>query len=236
MTGAMAHTYEYPAHYVSVDPVVIGCTSTRDTCDVKMLLVERREKPFQGKWALPGGFVKPAESLEAAAARELREETGITDAFLEQLYTFGQPRRDPRGRVITVAYMALIDRGGVQLRAGTDAARAEWFDLDALPPLAFDHAEIVARAIDRLRSKIRYEPIGFNLLPPTFTMAQLHALYEALLERELDLPNFRRAITRMDLLREAGQEKDVSHRPAKLLRFDEKAYSRLLKRGFSFDM
>jgi 8-oxo-dGTP diphosphatase len=230
----MAHTYEYPAHYVTVDTVVFGCASTRDTADLKVLLIERGEKPFLGQWALPGGFVKPTESLDAAAARELEEETGVADAFLEQLYTFGDPKRDPRGRVITVAYMALIDRARCVVRGGSDAARAQWFDLNGLPPLAFDHADIVQKAIVRLRGKISYEPVGFNLLPKTFTMAQLHALYEAILGRELDGPNFRRSIVRMEILKEAGEESGVQHRPAKIYRFDEKAYARFLKQGFHF--
>ena len=234
----MSYTYEFPAHYVTVDPVIFGSASTRDTCDLKVLLIERaaQGQPFFGAWALPGGFVKPEESLEAAAQRELEEETGVTGAFLEQLYTYGDPKRDPRGRVITVAYMALIDRGRCRLEAGTDAARAQWFDVDALPALAFDHGDIVARALARLRSKVRYEPIGFNLLPPTFTIAQLHALYEAVLGRDIYLPNFRRSVMRHHLLKEAGEEEDVSHRPAKLYRFDEKAYTRLLKSGSSFEV
>jgi len=233
----MAYTYEYPAHYVTVDPVIFGAQSTRDTCDLKVLLIERgvAGQPFHGQWALPGGFVKPEESLDAAVARELQEETGVTGVFAEQLYTFGDPKRDPRGRVITVAYLALIDRGRCKLQAGTDAARAEWFDLDRLPPLAFDHAEILGKALARLRAKVHYEPIGFNLLPPLFTMAQLHALYEAVLDRTLDLPNFRRAITRLNVLREGGEETNVSHRPAKLFRFDEKAYGRMLRSGIHFD-
>src|SRR5438876_4419931 len=140
----MAFTYEYPAHYVTVDPVIFGSESTRDSCDLRILLIERAvpAEPFHGAWALPGGFVDPKESLDAAAARELEEETGVTGAFLEQLYTFGAPDRDPRGRVITVAYLALVNRADCRVRAGSDAARAEWFDIRDLPVLAFDHKEI----------------------------------------------------------------------------------------------
>jgi 8-oxo-dGTP diphosphatase len=234
----MAFTYQYPAHYVSVDTVIFGADSRRESCDLGILLVERGDpsQPFAGAWALPGGFVDPAESLDDAAKRELSEETGVESAFLEQLFTFGAPRRDPRGRVITVAYYALVNRVDCTLRAGSDAARAQWFELSRLPALAFDHAEIIAKAVARLRAKIRYEPIGFNLLPERFTLAQLHTLYESLLDRPIDLPNFRRAILRMGLLREGGEEKDVSHRPAKLFRFDEKRYAQLVRRGFNFEI
>lgn len=234
----MAFTYEYPAHYVTVDPVIFGSESTRDTCDLKVLLIERagEGEPFFGHWALPGGFVDPKESLDDAATRELEEETGVTGAFLEQLYTFGARDRDPRGRVITVAYFALVNRAACKVRAGSDAARAEWFDVRELPALAFDHAAIVEKAVARLRGKVRYELIGFNLLPEVFTMAQLHALYEAILDRSIDIASFRRAITRMGLLGEAAEEKDVSHRPAKLFRFDDKAYARFVRRGFNFEI
>lgn len=234
----MAFAYDHPAHYVSVDTVIFGADSRRGSCDVRVLLVERGDpqQPFVGSWALPGGFVNPAESLDDAAKRELSEETGVESAFLEQLYTFGAPARDPRGRVITVAYYAFVNRAECTLRAGSDAARAQWFDIAQLPSLAFDHGEIVAKAVARLRAKVRYEPIGFNLLPERFTLAQLHSLYESLLDRPIDLPNFRRAILRMGLLREAGEERDVSHRPAKLFRFDEKRYAQLVRRGLNFEI
>lgn len=232
----MTFTYDYPAHYVSVDTVIFGADSQRHSTNLKILLIQRGTSPFAGEWALPGGFVSPVESLDDAALRELNEETGITSAFLEQLYTFGAPDRDPRGRVITVAYYALVNCAGCKLRAGTDATWAAWFDITNLPPLVFDHTGIVTKALTRLRSKVRYEPIGFNLLPERFPLAQLHALYEAILDRPIDLPNFRRAIIRMQLLHEAGEEKDVSHRPAKLFRFDESRYEQLVRRGFNFEI
>jgi len=234
----MPYTYEYPAHYLTVDPVIFGARSTRDGCDLKILLIERglTDQPFFGMWALPGGFVGPKESAEEAAARELEQETGVTDAYLEQLHIFSDPERDPRGRVVTIAFMGLVDRSACRLRAGTDAARAEWFDVKSLPPLAFDHADIVAVALERLRGKVRTEPFAFHLLPPTFTISELHTLCETVYGRPLDMPNFRRCLARMDVLREAGEETNVSHRPAKLYRFDEKAYARLLRRGQTFQL
>lgn len=236
----MPFTYEYPAHYVTVDPVIFGVDSTRASCDLQILLIARGDPkgPFFGCWALPGGFVEPGESLDVAAARELEEETGVTGAFLEQLYTFGEPGRDPRGRVITSAYYALVKRASCTVRAGSDAAEARWFPVSGLSSIvfAFDHAVIVAMAVARLRAKVRYQPIGFQLLPERFPIAQLHALYEAILGRELDRHNFRRVILRMGLLKEAGKERSVPHRAATLYRFDSARYAQLVKRGFNFEI
>lgn len=209
---------------------------TRSSYELKVLLIERRVQPFRGRSALPGGFVRPKQSLEAAVARELEEETGVGDAFLEQLFTFGAPGRDPRGRVISVAYMALVHLPDCTVRAGTDAARAEWFAVDRLPPLAFDHAKMVELALERLRSTVRTKPIAFSLLPPEFTIAQLRSAYEAVLARPLDVANFRKALARMDILDEAGEETEVSHRPAKLFRFDDKAYAKFVKKGGRFEI
>jgi 8-oxo-dGTP diphosphatase len=236
----MVYKYDYPAHYVTVDSVVFGVEAvrgpTRDSFDLKVLLIERGLQPFRGKWALPGGFVKPDESLDAAVARELEEETGVTRAFLDQLYTFGAPDRDPRGRVISVAYMAAIHLAAATLRAGTDAARARWFKVAELPALAFDHPQMVELGIARLRDTIRSKPIAFSLLPPQFTISQVQAVYEAVLGRKMDVANFRKALLDMDLLKEVGEEREVSHRPAKLFRFDEKTYGRFVKRGERFDV
>ena len=238
----MPYTYAYPAHYVTVDSVIFGVASvrgpTRDTYELKVLLVERGnpKQPFHGRWALPGGFVRPAESLEAAVARELEEETGVADAFLDQLYTFGAPDRDPRGRVISVAYLALVHLPACKLRAGTDAARAEWFSVGKLPALAFDHPKMMELALERLRDTIRSKPVVFSLLAPQFTIAQVQAACEAVLDRSLDVANFRKALLRMELLKEVGMETQVSHRPAKLFRFDEKAYARFSKKGERFEI
>ncbi|HVK77804.1 MAG TPA: NUDIX domain-containing protein [Kofleriaceae bacterium] len=225
------HVYPYPRPAVTVDCVVLGL----DADDLKVLLIQRGVDPFRHAWALPGGFIKEDEELDAAARRELREETGIEDVYLEQLYTFGAPGRDPRGRVITVAYYALAKLSDYRVKAATDAENVGWFPLDALPALAFDHEAIIARAVERLRGKVRYAPIGFELLPPRFSLTQLQRLYEIVLERPLDKRNFRKKILSLGLVIETDEvEQGVRHRAARLYRFDKKKYERLLKQGFEF--
>jgi 8-oxo-dGTP diphosphatase len=225
------HVYEYPRPAVTVDCVVLGL----DSDDLKVLLVQRGVDPFKHAWALPGGFVKDDEELDAAARRELKEETNIEEVFLEQLYTFGTPGRDPRGRVITVAYYALAKLSDYRVKAATDAENVGWYALDKLPPLAFDHSEIITRAVERLRGKVRYAPIGFELLPPRFSLTQLQRLYEIVLERQLDKRNFRKKILSLGLVVETDEvETGVRHRAARLYRFDKKKYERLLKQGFEF--
>jgi len=225
------HSYDYPRPAVTVDCVVLGL----DTDDLKVLLVERGVEPHRGAWALPGGFVQLDESLDAAARRELAEETGIAEVFLEQLYTFGEPDRDPRGRVITVAYYALAKLSDFRVVAATDARSAAWHPLGGLPALAFDHAAIIDAAVARLRGKVRYAPIGFELLPPRFTLTQLQRLYEIILERTLDKRNFRKKLLALDLVVETDEvQRGVRHRAARLYRFDRKKYERLTKQGFEF--
>ncbi|MGA2232243.1 MAG: NUDIX domain-containing protein [Tepidisphaeraceae bacterium] len=229
----MAYSYEYPRPALTVDCVVFGF----DEGDLKVLLIQRGLDPFKGRWALPGGFVDMDEPLEAAAFRELREETGLGDVFLEQLYTFGTPGRDPRGRTVSVAYYALVALEGRKLAASTDAADAAWFSVSELPSLAFDHDAIVETAVQRLRGKVRYQPIGFELLPEKFTLSQLQHLYETILERELDKRNFRKKILGMNVLKETDEiEADVAHRAARLYRFDEARYRKLVKKGFNFEL
>ncbi|HEY1377493.1 MAG TPA: NUDIX domain-containing protein [Gemmataceae bacterium] len=229
----MAVTYEYPRPALTVDAVVFGL----DDGDLKVLLVRRGVEPFEGKWALPGGFVRVGESLEDAVRRELREETGIADVFLEQLYTFGTVDRDPRERVVTVAYYALVRLSDHTVLAATDARDAAWFAVSEARGLAFDHDGILAAALDRLRAKVRYKPIGFELLPPEFTLTQLQRLYETVLETPLDKRNFRKKILGMDFLVPLDEvQKDVAHRAARLYRFDRKKYRRLEKRGFNFEI
>ena len=229
----MSHSYEYPRAALTVDCVVFGL----DEQDLKVLLVRRGLPPFEGRWALPGGFVRMEETLDDAARRELREETGLKDVYLEQLYTFGDVRRDPRGRVVSVAYYALVNLADHRVQAATDASDAAWFAASDLPRLAFDHDRILDAASQRLKGKVRYQPIGFELLPEKFTLSQLQRLYETVLERPLDKRNFRKKILSMGVLVETDEvQQDVAHRAARLYRFDEAKYRRLVKRGFNFEI
>lgn len=229
----MPHTYEYPRAALTVDCVVFGL----DDHDLKVLLIQRGLPPFAGRWALPGGFVRLTETLDEAARRELEEETGLRILFLEQLYTFGDVHRDPRERVVSVAYYALVNLQDHTVHAATDARDAAWFAVHDVPTLAFDHADILQMALERLRGKLRYQPIGFELLPKKFTLSQLQHLYELVLERELDKRNFRKRVLAMDLLIETDEvQQDVAHRAARLYRFDERKYRRLAKAGFNFEL
>ncbi len=195
---------------------VVLFTIIRDALHV--LLVRRKYAPFRNRWAIPGGFVEKNESLDEAALRELKEETGVKKVYLEQLCTFGDPGRDPRGRTITVAYFALTRP--VDVRADSDAADAEWHPVDKLPKLAFDHDRILATAVQRLRAKLEYTTVGFQLLSRRFTMPELQNLYETILDRKLDKRNFRKKILSLDLLRpHEGQRANGAHRPAKLYSF-----------------
>ncbi|HEY4058082.1 MAG TPA: NUDIX domain-containing protein [Kofleriaceae bacterium] len=229
----MSFTYEYPRAALAVDTVLFGV----DEGDLKVLLIQRKLAPFQHAWALPGGFVRLDETVDEAARRELEEEAGVKDVYLEQLYTFGTLNRDPRERVVTVAYYALAKLSDHRIRAATDAMGVGWFSLDDLPKLAFDHAQVVALAHERLRGKVRYAPIGFELLPPRFSLTQLQRLYEIVLGTDLDKRNFRKKILSMDLLVETDEvEQNVRHRAARLFKFDRRKYDRLAKQGFAFAM
>lgn len=240
----MSYTYEYPRPAVTVDCIIFGLD---EGSQLKVLLIKRGHDPFGGCWALPGGFVEMDEDLETAALRELEEETGVTNVFIEQLYTFGSPERDPRGRVISVAYFALVSLERHPVTANTDAQDANWFALDELPPLAFDHAQVLAVAHNRLQAKVRYQPIGFELLPEKFTLTQLQKLYATILgmdDTQINKRNFRTRILKMGVLREEGMQEGVSHRPAKLYSFDKEKYEELqrmryqelIKRGIDFEI
>jgi 8-oxo-dGTP diphosphatase len=229
----MAYTYEYARPALTADCVVFGL----DNEDLKVLLIERDLEPFAGHWALPGGFAVVGESIEETARRELAEETGLDGVFLEQLYTFGAPDRDPREHVVTVAYYALINLAEHSVKASSDARRAAWFEINDVPPLAFDHDRILQTAYERLQGKIRYQPIGFELLPEKFALRQLQQVYEKILDRPLDKRNFRKKILNMGIIEELDEiETDVSHRAARLYRFDKTKYDRMVRQGFNFEI
>lgn len=229
----MPHTYQYPRAALTVDCVVFRM----DDSELKVLLIERALEPFKGKWALPGGFVHVDETLDDAARRELEEEAGLQEVYLEQLYTFGTVERDPRERVVSVAYYALVKLAAHDTRAATDAADARWFPISKVPKLAFDHAEILATALARLKGKVRYQPIGFELLPPKFTLSQLQHLYEAVLATALDKRNFRKKVLSFGLLVPLKETQMAGrHRPAQLFRFDADKYEKLKRTGLLFEL
>lgn len=231
----MAFKYEFERPGLTVDCVIFGLDLDEET--LKVMLIQRDVEPYEGVWAIPGGFVRPGETLMQAATRELEEETGIKDVFLEQLYTFGDPHRDPRGWIVSVAYYALVSPDKHDIRATADAREAQWFPVTSAPRLAFDHEEILARALERIRGKLTYAPLGFELLPQKFTIKQLQKVYEIVLGRTLDNRNFRKKIFAMDVLRELGEmQKGVPHRAARLYKFDERKYNQMIKRGLSFEL
>lgn len=219
---------------VSVDAVVFGYDPDEG---VSVLLIRRKIEPFRKMWALPGGLVQNGETLDAAVARELNEETGITVNYLEQLYTFGTPDRDPRNRVVSVAYFALVRPSDYKLIARTDAEDAAWFTIHKLPRLAFDHKDIVNIAITRLRGKLTYEPIGFELLDKEFPFSDLERLYQTLLDEELDRRNFKKKIASLGILEELRTTvQRGAGRPARLFRFNRRKYFELRERGYRFDL
>ena len=209
------YSYQYPHPAVTVDMVIFTLREQQ----LQVLLVRRGGAPYKGKWALPGGFIHMDEDLETAARRELREETGVSGVYLEQLYTFGAPKRDPRERVITVAYYALIPSDKIRLQAASDAVDARWFSLDQLPRLAFDHGDILQMAQQRLAAKLEYSTLAFQFLNRSFTLNQLQQVYQIILQQDMDKRNFRKWILSLDLLEETGEMlRDGAHRPAKLYR------------------
>lgn len=222
----MKYCYQYPHPAVTTDIVIF---TIRDQ-QLKVLLIKRKGTPFKGKWALPGGFVAIDETLEASAKRELAEETGVKGVYLEQLYTFGSPKRDPRERVITVAYFALIPSGKIQLRAATDAEAVDWYSINDLPKLAFDHHEILDMAHERLVAKLDYSTIAFQFMPKEFTLSELQNVYEIILQQELDKRNFRKWVLALENIEETGNERrEGPHRPAKLYRITNPSEVKIIK-------
>lgn len=215
---------------VTVDVVIF---TVRDGA-LHVLLVRRAGAPYAGRYAIPGGFVHEDESLERAALRELAEETGVRDIYLEQLYSFGDPGRDPRGRVVTIAFFALIASAHLRLAAGTDAAEARWFRTSELPALAFDHRRIVDYAVERLRNKLEYTTVGFQLLPEKFTLGELQNVYEAILAKRIDKRNFRRKIQLLGILTPLRESRATGRRPAQLYRFSARRFEKLKDKGILF--
>jgi 8-oxo-dGTP diphosphatase len=218
---------------IAVDAIVFGYINN----SLQLLLIQQKFGQMKQQWALVGGFVKDEETLEAAARRELQEETGLQINYLEQLYTFGEIARDPRFRVVSVAYLALVNAHNLQPKADTDAEKAQWFDIKALPPLAFDHAQIVKIALKRIQNKLRYQPIGFDLLPAAFLFSDLENLYCTILEKEIDRRNFRKKILSFGLVEETNQfSAKKTGRPAKLYQFNKQKYTLLEEQGFLFEI
>lgn len=218
---------------LSIDCLIFGFKKS----ELDILLVQHGEGISKGRWALPGGWIKYNEGTDDAATRILNALTGVSKIYLEQLKTFGNVDRYPTKRVITIAYYALVKPEDYTLQAGFTAADAQWFKISDVPELPYDHAKILQQGLQYLKHKLRHEPIGFNLLPKKFTLLQLQELYEALLGKKLDKPNFRRKLMKMNLLVPCKEKQtDVSHRAASLYRFDKKIYDRLAEKGFTFEL
>lgn len=218
---------------VSVDCVVFGF----DDDDLKILLIERGEDPFKGFWALPGNLVAPDENLDDSVNRVLLELTGLKDIYFDQVYTFGEVKRHPQGRVLTIAYNTLVKISDYKLNPSSFANEAKWISVSKAKNLAFDHKNILDVCLEELRRSIRVKPIGFELLPKHFTLTELQSLYEAIVNVTLDKRNFRKKILQMDFLKDTKiMQQNVSHRPAKLYEFDEERYNSLVKKGFHFEI
>ncbi len=188
--------------------------------ELQVLLIQMKKAPYVGRWAIPGGLVKPKESVDAAARRHLAEKTGVSDVYLEQLYTFGRVDRDPYGRVVSVAYFALIPSDNVRLKTTARYGDVRWFPAKGLPKLAYDHREMLTVAVDRLRSKLEYSNIVYSLLPREFTLAELQRTYEIILGRGLDKRNFRKKLFSLNLVQKVNKRQSgVAYRPAELYRF-----------------
>lgn len=226
----LKYSYKYPHPNVTTDCVIFGF----DGVKLKVLLVERGMAPYKGRWAFPGGFLNMDESAEEGALRELKEETGLEGAYIRQFHTFSAPQRDPRERVITIAYYALVRMQ--EVKGGDDASDARWFALDEVPPLAFDHDQILRKAEKTLRQQIHFEPVGFELLPEKFTIKQLQNLYEAILDMRFDRRNFYNKMRRLGMLELTGDTANPSQRRgANLFSFNAEKYAELKSKGFQLE-
>lgn len=224
------YTYKYPHPAVTTDCVIFGF----DGNSLQVLLIERGIEPYKGRWAFPGGFLNPNETAEAGALRELREETGLTGAYIEQFHAYTEPNRDPRERVITIAYYALVRIQ--EVRGGDDAANAKWFPIESVPQLAFDHDRILRDAMRQLRERIHFEPIGFELLPEKFTMKDLQMLYEAILDVKFDRRNFAKKMMHYELLNQLNETVwPTAKREAQLYTFNKAKYDEFKRKGFQIE-
>lgn len=217
----MAYTYQYPHPAVTTDNVVFGFNGE----GLSVLLIKRGIEPYKDHWAFPGGFMNMDETAEEGALRELNEETGIENIYVEQLQAFTKVDRDPRERILTIAFMAFVrqeDYGYV--KGGDDAKEAKWFSINELPPLAFDHEEILRVALERLRWKITYSPIAFHLLNETFTMTEVQTIYESVLGQKFDRRNFHKKMTALGYIKPTGEQRSANGRPGNLYTFDEEKY------------
>ena len=218
---------------ISTDCVIFGL----DQGKLKVLLTKRALEPEQGVWALLGGFVLENEDLETSARRTLKEISGMSNVYMEQVHTFGQVGRFPLRRVISVAYYALINYTIKNLQPGRDSSEVSWFEINEVPELVFDHRHILDTTLAFVRSRVRTEPIGFELLPPKFTLTQLQTLYEAILGTNFDTRNFRKKLLKMNLLVPLNESQiGVAHRAARLYSFNNEIYQKLKDKGFSFEL
>ena len=224
------YTYEYPRPAVTTDCVIFGF----DSDGLSVLLVERGIEPYKGCWAFPGGFMQMDEDAQTGAKRELKEETGLEADYIEQFGTFTEVNRDPRGRVVTIAYFALVKK--TEVKGADDAAQAKWFPIDAIPPLAFDHDRILRVALKALREKIHFEPVGFELLPQVFTMPQLQDLYESILQVKFDRRNFASKMLKLDILTQVddGTVRKGTRNPIKYS-FNKESYEQMKAKGYRLE-
>ena len=229
----MSHQLTKVINNVSIDCVIFGF----ENGVLEVLLIKRAIQPSESEWALPGGFILKNEDLNHAAERILKETSGVKNIFMEQLSVFGDVNRYPNGRVFTIGYYALVSPDKYILSPGTDTSEVKWFRLTDINNLPFDHNKIIDEALERLREKVRYHPIGFELLPKKFTLPKLQSLYESILDMKLDKRNFRKKLLKMNLLIKLDEkEKDNLRRAAYLYKFDKKSYNKLVKEGFSFQL
>ena len=224
----LKYCYKYPHPSVTTDCVIFGFDGTK----LRVLLIERGIEPFKGKWALPGGFLRMDEDAETGALRELKEETGLDAAYIKQFHTFTTPNRDPRERVITIAYYALVRLQ--EVTGGDDAARAEWYALDKVPALAFDHDQILRMASYELKRQIHFEPVGFELLPKQFTIKELQSLYESILDVTFGRRNFYKKMQHLELLKQVDRGESKPRQPF-LFEFNAEKYAELKHKGFRLE-